>query len=300
MRMSVKIDYHTKLFGLVGYPLEHSLLSQVQNSLYEAFNINAVFMPFEVPKGSLDAFITATKVLRMQMFCVTSPHKGSMLPYVDDAEQNCKTYNCINYVVTDETGRRFGYGLDGFGVGEDIEDHGCVIKGRQALLLGAGGVSGVVADEMIKRGISKLVVLNRTAQKAEELAKLVSANNAIQVEAGPLTNEMLDKYAPDTQLLLQCTTQGMLGSGVEYSSLDFIDKLPPECFIAEALYNPYQTKLLQKALERGLQGVNGMGMMACQMKRLFQIVFGINISEKGKQIATETLKSELSKRNAGK
>nr|WP_326165322.1 shikimate dehydrogenase [uncultured Oscillibacter sp.] len=287
---NVKYDTETRLLGLLGHPLDHSITSVVHNAMYQFGDLNAVFIPFELEDapGALDRFFDAVKTLGILGFSVTMPYKTRMLPYMDEVSEECRAFNCVNNVKYVD-GRFFGDGFDGYGMCQAIEDTGARLAGREALIIGAGGISGVIANEMARRGVTAFTILNRTAEKADRLAQILSDRTGLPVRSGPLTREELDRAAGRADVVAQCTSVGMYGTGTQFPYLGFIQKLDKSAIVADALYNPLQTAILKAASERGLQTVNGIGMLANQMNALIRFYFGTDLGLGGKCEATSTI-----------
>ncbi len=296
----LKYDTETMILGVIGYPLEHTFVPKVYNALYEKFRINAVYLPFSIRPEDLEGFFRTVDILNIPGFGVTMPHKSSVLQYLDSADEICRIYQCVNTVSVDKDRKKHGYAFDGYAMCQMLEDEGVSIAGKKALILGAGGISGVVADELANRGAAEITILNRTAEKAEKLAETVSRYRGIPVTGGGLTAEELDRAAEGTGIVLQCTSLGLAGSDQDYSYLGFLERLNADAAAADAIYNPDPTSFLRKARECGLKTVNGIGMLACQKRQIFKACLGIDIGDEGKkavrEIVTKCLEERYGKR----
>ena len=144
---NVKYNTQTRLLGMLGYPLGHSVTSIVHNALYQWGGINAIFIPMEIEDkpGNLDRFFDAVDILHILGFSVTMPYKTKLNDYIDECPEECSVFGCINNVKIEEDGRRIGVSYDGFGMGEALEEAGYVIRDKEVLILGAGGISGITA-----------------------------------------------------------------------------------------------------------------------------------------------------------
>jgi shikimate dehydrogenase len=289
----LKLDSETMILGVIGYPLTHARVQKVYNALYEKFNVNALYLPIPVTAERLDNFFHAVNVLNIPGFGVTMPHKSAVLPYLDSADEICKIYNCVNTVSVDAGKKKHGYAFDGFAMCQMVEDEGVLIKNRKALVLGAGGISGVVCDELAKRGATEITILNRTQSKAIALAELVARHTRIPVSGGGLTKAALDKASEDARIVMQCTSLGLYGGGQDYDYLGFIDRLPCDSAVADAIYNPDPTALLERAQKRGLKTVNGIGMLACQKQQIFKACLHIDIGDEGKKMVRSIITRSL-------
>ncbi len=288
---NVKYNTETKLLGMLGYPLGHSVTSIVHNAMYQWGNINAIFIPMEVEDkpGNLDRFFDAIDVFHVLGFSVTMPYKTRLIPYIDACPEECRVFGCVNNVKIEEDGRRTGVSYDGYGMGQALEEAGCSIKGKQVLILGAGGISGITAYEFVKRGAAKVVILNRTAEKAEKVAQQLHDYTGIEAVAGPLTKEALDRAAPDSQIVAQCTSLGLNGHAADFEYLGFVEKLPKDAVIEDAIFNPLQTSILKAGAAVGLTTINGISMLANQMTAIIAFYFGIDLGVGGKYEAASTI-----------
>lgn len=283
-------DRDTKLLGLLGYPLGHSITPAIHNQLYRFAGINAVMLPMELENtpGKLERFLDAVQTLRIRGFIVTMPYKSQLLPYMNEASEQSRVFNCVNAVKYVD-GKFYGAAFDGYGMCETIEETGCCLAGREALVIGAGGISGVVAGEMARRGVTAFTILNRTPEKAENLARILREYTGKPVHAGPLTEAELERAARRAGVVAQCTSAGMHGTGTAFPYVDFVSRLDRSAIVAEALYNPPQTAFLKAAARCGLQTVNGTGMLSNQVNKLIDFFFGIRLGAEGKEEAIRAI-----------
>lgn len=158
---TIPYNRDTRLLGLLGYPLGHSVVPRIYNELYQLAGRNAVLLPMELEdrSGNLDRFFDAVKTLHILGFIVTMPYKTRMLPYLDEAPEECRALNCVN-AVRYAGGKFSGAVFDGYGMCQAIEETGCALAGREALILGAGGICGPVVSEMAHRGVTVLSLIH--------------------------------------------------------------------------------------------------------------------------------------------
>lgn len=292
--MSIEYGKDTKLLGLLGDPLGHSIVPRLHNGLYQFGGINAVLLPMELKDGpgALDRFFSAVQTLHIRGFIVTMPYKTRMLPYMDEAEDVCRIFNCVN-AVRYENGKFFGAAFDGYGMCQSLEDAGCILSGREALILGAGGISGPVAGEMAKRGVRRITILNRTPEKAQRLAAILQEHTGVSVHAGVLDESQLNQAAAHADIVAQCTSIGMAGTLSAFPDLGFLEKLRPDSAVIDAVYNPPQTALLAAAARRGLLALNGTGMLSNQANRLLRFFFDRDLGADGKAEAVRLIRQQI-------
>ena len=294
--MRVKYDVDTQLLFQIGDPLDHACACTIHNRMYELANLNAVNLNVVVKKGELPQFIESCKQLGVKGFDITMPHKSDVIPLCDEVEPFSREFNCVNHVKIRD-GKLIGVGLDGLGMAMAIEDAGVPLEGCRVLMLGAGAVSGPIAAELCKKGAASVVILNRTVSKAEEIVKTLKKYfPALKAEAAEMTADNMRRYAPDTDLVVQCTSLGMSGHHGDFEDLSFVDLLPDTASVADVIFNPERTSLLAKAEGRGLRVLNGMGMLVNQEKAMMKFHFDVDLGDEFAAEGEETLLIALAMR----
>lgn len=223
------------------------------------------------------------------------PYKTQMVPYMDEVPEKCRVFNCVN-TVKYKDGKFYGEALDGYGMCQTIEDSGVRLEGREALIIGAGGISGMVASEMAARGVTSITILNRTPEKAQSVARTVQDYTGKPTRAGVLCQEELDRAAKTAGVVAQCTSVGMHGMGTEFPYLGFMEKLDKAAVVVDALYNPPQTGFLKAAADCGLQTFNGVGMLSNQLNALMKFYFDLDLGQEGKAEAVRIIETVLGQR----
>jgi len=278
--MRVKFDTDTQLLFQIGDPMDHACACFIHNALYELANINAVNLTQVVKKGELPQFIEACKTLGVKGFDITMPHKTDVIALCDEVDDFSREFACVNHVKITEDGRLIGVGLDGLGMAMAIEAGGAKIKDAAVMMLGAGAVSGPIAAELAKMGAKKFIILNRTVAKADAIAAALHKYfDDVETITGPLTPEEMKKYAPETELVVQCTNLGMSGHEEDFEDLSFVDLLPKNATIADVIFNPERTSILLAGEKNGLNVINGMGMLVNQEKAMMKFHFGIDLPD---------------------
>ena len=284
--MRVKYNLDTTLVCQIGDPLDHSCAAFVHNAMYDIANLNAVCLTVEVKKGGLPKFIEAARTLNMNGFDITMPHKTDIIQYLDVCEESSRAFKCVNHVKFVD-GKLHGVGLDGVGMGLAIEHAGVKIKDSVVLILGAGAVAGPIAAALCERGTKKVIVANRTAEKAKYIADTLKKLYNVETECGPLTADYLEKAAGGANIVVQCTSLGMKGHDAQFESLEFLKALPKDAAVADVLYPT--TKLLETAESLGLKTINGMGMMLYQQFAMMEFRFGVKLPDYALDAAHEAL-----------
>ena len=149
--------------------------------------------------------------------------------------------------------------------------------------------------DLCEKGAKKVIIANRTQDKAKYIADTLKSLYKVETEFGPLNEAFLGKAAKETSILVQCTSLGAIGHDSQFESLEFIKALPKDAAVADVLYP--STKLLEAAQSQGLKTVNGMGMMLHQQFAMMEFRFGIKMPSSALDVAHEALELAIVLRN---
>ncbi|GFP20496.1 shikimate dehydrogenase, partial [Candidatus Hakubella thermalkaliphila] len=134
----MQIDGQTKIVGLIGDPINHSLSPAMHNAAYQALALNYLYLPFRVPAASLAAVISAVRCLDFRGLTVTVPHKETVIPQLYFLDRSAKRCGAVNTIVNN-SGILTGYNTDGDGFIDSLREYGFESNGKKAVVLGAGG-----------------------------------------------------------------------------------------------------------------------------------------------------------------
>lgn len=272
--MRVKYNIETQLVYQIGDPMDHSCAAYLQSYMFELANLNAICVQATIPKGKLPEFVASMRLLGASGIGITMPHKSDIVDYLDECDEMSRLFRCVNHVKIVD-GKLIGIGLDGLGMALSIEDRTGPVKGKNVLVIGAGSVSGPVAANLVQRGASGVTFVNRTLDKAQQVAAKLHCFTGVEAHFGSLDSQYLEEIAPEFDLVVQCTSLGMAGHNANFDSLAFVDRLPAHAVVADALYPT--TSLLEAAKARGLATVNGVGMMVQQQIAATEFRFGVRL-----------------------
>lgn len=308
MAMNIDVDKHltftmnTKLCPMLGGSMKQSSGSYGYNPLFEGNQIDEIMWPVEITASPDDSyevlvqkagtFIEAFKTFKMRHFTITAPFKTAIIEHLDIVDDESRLFKSVNAVRVEPDGKLHGAGFDGKGNMAAIVKAGVDVKGMNVAILGAGSIVGVILLCMAEKGAKKVTLLNRTVEKAEYLRDTVKnffkekgQELEMEVECLPFDEASLDKAASECDFLMQATTQGLLGTGLEYKYLGFLDKLKPEAIVMENIVNPPMTKFAAKATENGHKVILGVDMMLGQLSEIFQFCFGFEPSDESMEKA---------------
>jgi len=292
--MRLKYNVDTQIIFQIGDPMDRSCSPFMMNALYDYAHVNAVCLPVTIPKGGLPEFIQAARTLHAAGFGLTMPHKSDIIPLLDVCDEASRLFNSVN-TVRFQDDRLIGIGFDGLGMGMAIESQTGPVAGKRVLLIGAGSVSGPIGAALCQKGAIQVHVVNRTVDKACNVAETLSNLYGIQTSYGLLSDDELCAVAPDVDLAVQCTSLGMSAASGDFESLRFVDQLPDDCVVADVLYPV--TTLLNAAKSRGLRTVNGKGMMLEQQLATMDFRFGIRLDRQALLEAEEALDIAIAMRD---
>ena len=260
----VQPDEETLIYGLIGKPLAHSLSPLMHNAAFKFANLNSIYLPFEVDAGDLGAAIDDCRALGVRGLNVTAPYKERVLEHLDDLEESAEVVGAVNTIVN-RTGKLVGHNTDTYGAAQALKIAAVEVKGRNALVIGAGGAAKAVCHVLDKRGAC-IAIANRTRASAEALKDMFDKIAVIDLEK-------LNTAIPENDLIINCTPLGILGS----ENLSMIDQehFTPQHTVFDLVYNPEKTLLLQGAEMRGARTVSGLEMFVYQGMKAFELWTGL-------------------------
>lgn len=247
------INAKTRLYGVIGDPVSHSLSPVMHNAAFEAIGYNGVYVAFHV-KNIKDA-VSGIRALNIQGASVTIPHKVTVMGHLDEIEVKAKQIGAVNTIVNRE-GHLFGYNSDCEGAIRALGE-ATPIQGKRVLLLGAGGAARAIGFGIREEG-GDLTILNVIQEEGEILARDLGVNYF-----------PLESYRDfDCDILINATPVGMTPQREAMPvSADFLKK---EMVVMDIVYNPLETRLLKEAAKRGCKTVDGVSMFVYQALSQFE------------------------------
>jgi 3-dehydroquinate dehydratase/shikimate dehydrogenase len=251
------LDQATRIFGVAGNPIAHSLSPLLHNTAFRRENVNAVMLPLKV--RALDDLLTLVRELPLAGVAVTMPLKQEVLPFLANMDPLTGRIGACNTLRTGADGKLYGFNTDVAGVVRPLEKR-LTLKGARIAVVGAGGAARAAVFGLVAQG-AEVVVVNRTHETAVALAK--------EAKAKVLKLEQLGKHHFD--VLINSTPCGMHGSKqalpIEESQLN-------AGLVFDMVYNPLETPLLKLAHSRGIPVISGLEMFVQQGARQFEIWTG--------------------------
>jgi shikimate dehydrogenase len=263
----MEISGKTKLCCVIGNPVGHSLSPVMHNAAFKELNLDFVYVAFTVRKDELRDAIAGARSLQVHGLNVTMPHKTAIMKHLDEIDPAAKSIGAINTILNAE-GKLVGYITDGVGAIKALKENGVSLEGKKLLLLGAGGAAKAIAFHAAQE-VEELKILNRTAQKAKELAEALHKKFDKKVSGNLLSSETIKKELEDTDILVNATSVGM-HPNVNQSLVDST-WLRPDLCVMDIIYNPLETKLAKDAKSAGAKVISGIEMLVYQGAASFEI-----------------------------
>lgn len=266
MKYESVITGKTDVYGIIGYPVDHSLSPVMQNAALQASGINGIYVPFAVVPEQLAVAISGLRALQVRGFNVTIPHKTAVMSLLDELAPSAIQAGAVNTVVN-QAGCLVGHNTDGDGLVASLRDDlDFMVTGARVVLLGAGGAARGALAALCREGARSVTVVNRSLSAADTLiAAFVADFPETVLQAGGFDPSFTD-LLPQTDLVINATSLGMAGEKIEGLSLAL---LPDHAKVYDMVYAPPQTRLLQDALSSGLKVANGFGMLVAQGELAF-------------------------------
>jgi shikimate dehydrogenase len=253
----------TRVAGVIGSPVGHSLSPVLHNAAFEALGLDWVFVAFDVPEGSATEAIAGARALGIDGLSVTMPHKAAVAHLVDALTPDAQVLQAVNCVVR-VGADLLGANTDGAGLLDALRvDEGFDPDGRRCLVVGAGGAARAVVRALAGAGAADVVVVNRTAEAGAIAAALAGSVGRVGEPAAVAAAD----------LVVNATPLGMRGAGAGALPLDPALLAPGQLYV-DLVYDPPVTPALVAARARGVTAVNGLGMLIHQAAHAFRLWTG--------------------------
>ncbi len=285
MNIVSMVNGKTELYGLLGDPVEHTKSPFIHNTLFNQFNINAIYIPILVNKGGLENAVNGLRAQNFSGFNVTVPYKKDVIRYLDDVANDALLMGAVN-TVKNINGRLKGYNTDAEGFVRDFKDgFNASFAQKRVLILGAGGTARALALKLASEGIQHLTIANKTEQNAQNIVNLVKNNyGSIVSYINPDLSQLKDEIK-SSEIIINTTPAGM-STYLDSTPFNFEYEFDKNQMVYDVIYSPEKTKFLKQAESFGCKTRNGFGMLINQGVSAFEIWTGKTVA---KQQAIELL-----------
>jgi len=258
------------VYGIIGDPIEHSLSPVMHNAAFRELGIDSVYVPFRVPSRSLGNAVQGLRSQGVSGFNVTVPHKIEILKYLQRLDPLAQRIGAVN-TVQNVNGKLVGYNTDATGAVEALRQNGVSLGSSAFTILGAGGAARAIVFALAKIS-RRIVVLNRTLERAQSLKREVKRKAHRSIEIGQLTRKSLTKALLTTDVLANATSIGM-GDNPGCLPIEKTD-LKRDLIVFDIVYGERETDLLRKARRVGCRTISGTEMLLHQGAEAFRIWTG--------------------------
>lgn len=246
----------TKKFAVIGHPIGHTMSPFIHNRLFELSGIEAEYTKLDIaPENLADEYKNVLS--KLDGYNITIPHKQNIIPLIDEIDEKAKMYGSVN-TVANINGVAKGYTTDPDGFLKALDAAGIVLDGR-VVILGCGGVARTMAYEVVLKGLPLLFAVRK---EDVEIAKTLCGEIENTVKGAKVSFCLIDELSGDIDVLVNATPLGMFPKvDVQPVSDSVINRCAS---VFDAVYNPLETVLIQKALANGAKAVGGMSMLVWQ------------------------------------
>ena len=268
------ISATTRLTGIFGDPIEHSLSPAMHNAAYASLGMDRRYVAFHVTRAELLAALRGIAPLKIAGVNLTLPHKARALAVMDELTAEGDLLGAINCVINRD-GTLVGDNTDARGLERDLQAHGIGVAARTALVMGAGGAGAAAVVALSRLKAARVVIANRTARRASALARRFarSALRRTRFEAVGLGELVNSSLLAEVACVVNATSLGLTGGSFPHLKYD---ATPPTCFFYDTLYAQRPTKFLAGALRARRKCADGAGMLVEQGELAFKLFNGVS------------------------
>lgn len=270
----------TRVLGLLGDPIEHTMSPLIHNNLSRIMDDNEVYVPFHTYSDGLGDAVRGAYELGVLGMNVTVPHKKEVMKYLTDIDEGAKIIGAVNTLVRVDGGYK-GYNTDMMGIARELAVYGVNLEKKFVVILGAGGAARAVAYMCLDKGAERVYILNRTVAKAEQIADDMNmhfgrkAACAMSLDA---YEKLKNEDAGDGFVVFQSTSIG-LAPNTDAAVIEDEDFYKMISVGIDLIYNPFETKFMKLCKAAGVVCYNGLRMLLYQAIIAYELWNGRKISE---------------------
>ena len=244
---------------VIGSPVEHSLYPKMQRRLMELAGLDYDYEAIEVMDYELEEFLAKAKAGAYAGFNITTPYKRTIMPMLDELSDEAKLCGAVNTVVIRD-GKAYGYNNDSLGVMDCLEHYSIDPKDKTVLLIGLGASGRTITTALLRAGVKKVILCNRSVYAAQELA----AKYPKQTEWIYFGTQPLRKAAAEADMIINATNLGMF-NGKQFSDRSFMRDANRNAWVMDLVYSPSHTQFLQLAEKQCMKTIPGINLVIPQI-----------------------------------
>lgn len=271
------IDGNTRLIGLIGNPVEHTLSPVIHNGISEKMGISSVYVPFQVEGEGLDQAVKGAYELNILGMNVTVPHKNQVLESLVEIDEAAKQIGAVNTLVRSEAKHGYkGYNTDMMGLRRQIQEDGISLKNETVVILGAGGAAKAVVYMCLSEGAGKIYLLNRTLEKAKKIADHMNRLWKDSVKVIPMLLSDYGRIQETELIVFQATAVGLAPNDRQavMEDSEFYRRIKTG---VDLIYNPANTRFMQMVAKQGGKAYNSLKMLLYQGVTAYELWHDITV-----------------------
>ena len=280
----------TRVCGLIGNPVGHSISPVIHNTLADLCGIDMVYTTFKVEKGAVDTAVKGAHALDILGLNVTVPHKQEVIGALESVDQLAEAIGAVNTLVRTEHGYK-GYNTDILGLERELEEEQVELKDSPVILLGAGCAARAIAFLCVSKGAKEVAILNRTEEKAAVIAEDV--NRHLQSKAAyAMKLSDYGKLTGGNYVVIQTTSVGLYPN-CDDAVIEDEDFYKRAAVGVDIIYNPAETKFMKLMKAQGKPAYNGLKMLLYQGVSAFELWNDIKVSKENIRKVYENMQKKL-------
>ncbi len=272
----IPITGHTKLTGLLGRPVEHSISPMMHNEAFSQLGLDYVYLAFDAGTDKLETVVNGLRAMDIRGFNLTMPNKNLMCELCDKLSPAAKIIGAVNTVVNDD-GILIGHSTDGIGYMRALQDAGHDIIGKKMSLLGAGGAATSIFVQAALDGVAEISIFSRRSpffERAQHTIETLKEYSNCKISLYDFEDEaILRREIADSAILTNGTSVGMTPN-IDNSIITDSSMFHKDLIVSDVIYNPEETRLLKLAREAGCSTQNGLYMLLYQGAEAFRLWTG--------------------------
>ena len=269
----MEITGKTRLTGLIGSPVAHSISPQMHNEAFRQLGLDYVYLAFDLGHSDLRKAVEGLREIGIRGFNVTMPYKVPILELMDSLTPAARIAGACNTVIAQD-GKMTGHTTDGIGFMQSVIDAGYDIIGKKMTILGAGGAATAIITQAALDGVTDIDIFRRNRPEAfsitETFAKTVENSTPCRVHVYDISDTRQLKESLDSSAILVNATNVGMAPNEQDCPIGDASLLHPELIVGDIIYNPRKTRLYQMAESAGCPVFNGMYMLLFQGAASFE------------------------------